>query len=134
MNWLSVLSATVIAFIIGWIWYGPLFGKTWMKLNKISQGDIKKSKKKGMAGMMILGFIGTLITAYVLAFLILAVGASGVSNAITLSFWIWLGFLLTTTILGATLWDNKPWGLFVLNGAYWLVVLEVMAIVISLWG
>ena len=133
LSWLSVIIATVVAFLVGWLWYGPLFGKLWMKLNKIKQSDIKKAKQKGMAKMMILNLIGTLITAYVLAYLLLAVGASGINDALTLAFWIWLGFLLATTFLGATLWDNQPWGLFLLNGAYWLVVLEIMAIVISLF-
>ncbi len=133
INWLAVVVAAVAAYIVGWLWYGVLFGKTWMKLNKMSPADIKKAKQKGMATPMILNFIGTLVTVYVLAVLIGAVEANDMIGAVQLAFWIWLGFLLATTVLGSVLWDGKPWGLFVLNGAYWLVSLEVVAIVLSLF-
>ena len=31
----AVLLAAVISYVIGFAWYGPIFGKTWMKLMKI---------------------------------------------------------------------------------------------------
>lgn len=33
INYWAVLVSAFCAFFIGWIWYGPLFGKLWMKLN-----------------------------------------------------------------------------------------------------
>ena len=30
LNWLAILVATVAAFVLGGLWYGPLFGKAWM--------------------------------------------------------------------------------------------------------
>jgi len=30
INWLSVLVAAVSSFLVGGIWYGPLFGRAWM--------------------------------------------------------------------------------------------------------
>ncbi len=32
--------------IIGSLWYGALFGKTWMKLSKITDKQMKEMKKK----------------------------------------------------------------------------------------
>lgn len=29
---LATLLATVLSFVLGGLWYGPLFGKTWMRL------------------------------------------------------------------------------------------------------
>jgi hypothetical protein len=133
VSWVAILVASIASFIIGWIWYGPLFGKTWMKLNKIGKKEIADAKKKGMAGMMILAFVGTLITAYVLDTFLWALGTTSVGGALQLALWIWLGFILATTVLGSVLWDNKPWGLFVLNGAYWLVTLEVLSLVLFYW-
>jgi len=31
INWLAVLAATVAHQVIGFLWYGPLFGKMWMR-------------------------------------------------------------------------------------------------------
>lgn len=133
VNWLAILASAVASFIIGWIWYGPLFGKTWMKLNNYGKKEIDAAKKKGMMGMLIINFIGTLVTAYVFATLLSALEINAVGQAVQLAFWLWLGFLAATTLLGAVLWDGKPWGLFILNGAYWLVILEVMAVILSVW-
>ncbi len=132
-NYLAVLTASVALFIIGWLWYGPIFGKTWMRLNKIGAKEMAVAKKKSMLGMMFMNFIGTLIMVCVLSNLMLNVGAGGVSEALQLAFWVWLGFFASTTLLGSVLWDNKPWGLFFLNGAYWLVSLEVAALILVWW-
>jgi hypothetical protein len=31
INWVAVLASTVAAFILGGLWYGPLFSKPWMR-------------------------------------------------------------------------------------------------------
>ena len=41
INWIAVLVAAVSAFMIGGIWYGPLFGKKWMELVGKTEEDIK---------------------------------------------------------------------------------------------
>ena len=130
-NWILILIASVASFIIGWLWYGPIFGKLWMKLNKKGDVDMRKGKNKSMIGMMALSFVGTVITAYVLSILLSSLEIFGVGESMMLSFFIWLGFLMTTTILGSVLWEGKPWGLFVLNAAYWLVTLEVITLVLT---
>ncbi len=122
----KVFGVSVIVFVIGWIWYGPLFGKIWMKLSKIPASDIAKSRKNGMRNRIILNFVGTFIMVWVFAKLLTSIAVvSAIAGAIT-GFWIWLGFFAAATLLGAVLWENKPWGLFVLNGLYWLISLLVM--------
>lgn len=134
INWLGVLIATVISFIIGFLWYGPVFGKQWIKLSKMSASDIAKAKQKGMAKPATLNFIGTLVMVIVFAQIINLLGVSTVGQGAVLGFWIWLGFFASTTLLGGVLWENKPWGLFVLNGLYWLVNLKVVGILLVLWS
>ena len=133
LNYIGIIVASVVSFIVGFLWYSPfLFGNVWMKLNGVTKKDTEKAKKKGMTKMMLLAFIGTLVTASVLNILIIMSGVSEISTAISLSFIIWLGFIVATTLLGSVLWDNKPWGLFLLNGAYWLVNVEIISIVLIL--
>lgn len=31
INWLAIIGATLSSFLIGGIWYGPLFGRSWMQ-------------------------------------------------------------------------------------------------------
>src|SRR5258705_12057280 len=38
MNWIAIIIATVAAMVIGFLWYGPVFGKTWMALTGRGMG------------------------------------------------------------------------------------------------
>ena len=134
VNLLGVFGVAVVSYIIGFLWYGPVFGKLWMKLSRLSANDIAKAKKKGMAGKFVLNFVGTFVSAFVFAKLIQVAGILTAAQGAILGFWIWLGFIAATTLLGSVLWDNKPWGLFVLNGLYWLVTLKVMGALLVLWS
>ncbi len=39
VNWLSVLVAALTGFVIGSLWYGPLFQKPWMRLTGMHEGE-----------------------------------------------------------------------------------------------
>lgn len=41
VDWLSVLAATGLAFLLGGIWYGPLFGAAWMAEHDLTSERIK---------------------------------------------------------------------------------------------
>ena len=133
----STFLITIILFIIGFLWYGPIFGKLWLKLSKIPAADVAKAKKKGMKGMwksMFLNFVGTFVMVYVLARLFSLLGVTVPLQGAVLGFWIWLGFFASTTLLGSVLWEGKPWGLFALNGLYWLVNLKLAGYLVVLWN
>ena len=40
LNWLAIVLATASAFVLGGIWYGPLFGKQWMAEYGFSEEDL----------------------------------------------------------------------------------------------
>ena len=133
----STFLITVILFVLGFLWYGPIFGKLWIKLSKMPATEVAKAKKKGMSGMwkqMILNFVGTFVMVYVLAGLISLLVITSPAQGAVLGFWIWLGFFACTTLLGGVLWEGKPWGLFALNGLYWLVNLKLAGFLIVLWN
>ena len=31
INWIAVIVSTIVAFVLGGLWYGPLFSKPWMR-------------------------------------------------------------------------------------------------------
>jgi len=132
VNYVSILVASVVSFLVGMAWYSPaLFGKVWMKLASV---DMKKSKGKSSVGLsMLLGFISTLVLAFVFEKILNLLNYSGFAAGATLGFWIWLGFV-ATNLLGSVIWEGKPWGLYVLNSAYWLVNLLVMGAVLGYGG
>ncbi|MCC7522835.1 DUF1761 domain-containing protein [Candidatus Uhrbacteria bacterium] len=136
VNFLAVLAAAAASFVLGWVWFGPLFGKPWMKAMGISASDIEKSKKEGMGKTMALNAVGTLVMAYVMAhsmvFATTYLNISGVSAGLQGGLWNWLGFM-APVIMGDQLWGGKPWKLFPITAGYYLVSLCLMGVIISLW-
>jgi O-antigen/teichoic acid export membrane protein len=65
----AVLLATVVQFIVGMIWYMPVFGKLWGKIHGFDK--ITKEKQKEMMSQMgpyyFLQLLVTVVTAIVLA-------------------------------------------------------------------
>lgn len=133
MNYWAVLGAAVAAMFVGFLWYGPVFGKPWMNLTGLTPESIKAMKMTPLAAM-VGGFIVTLLMAYVLAHGIVFgnayLGASGVTGGMTGAFWYWLGFAVPITA-GTFLWEGKPLKLWVLNAAYYLVSLLIMGAILG---
>ncbi len=130
INLIAVLAAAVAAMVIGFLWYGPLFGKQWIKLMGLSSKDINKAKQKGMGKLYLINFIAGIVTAYVLAVL---VDGMAITSALITGFWVWLGFF-AAVMVGSILWEGKPLQLYFLNVIYWLVNVEVMSVILSLWA
>ncbi len=132
VNLVSVLVAGIASMIVGWLWYGPIFGKTWMKLSKLTKQQIDKAKKEGMAKSYIWALIFSLVTAYVLAGVVGLTGASTFGSALLAGFWVWLGFYAPQAASGV-LWEGKSMKMFWLNAISHLITLEVAALIIAFW-
>ena len=131
INYWAVLAAAVGAIVIGFIWYGPLFGKTWMQLMEVDKKKMDKNMQKKMTKSYVILVVTTLITSYTLAHFVKYLGTT-FSDALQTAFWIWLGFVATIQI-GIVLWEGKPWKLYLINAAHQLVNLAVMASILALW-
>ena len=136
INYLAVVGAAVANMVIGFLWYGPVFGKLWMTLSGMTQGELEGAKAKGMTKNYVIAFIGSLVMSYVLAHALVFASAyfavSGVSAGLTAGFWNWLGFIAPVT-LGVVLWEGKTWKLYLLTNAYYLVSLLAMGVILALW-
>ena len=131
INLWSVLLAAVAAMVVGYLWYGPLFGRRWMHY----MGWTKESmagKAQGMGGKYLLGFIGALVMAYVLAHFVALLHIGSLRSAAKLATWVWLGFFATRA-LSSLIWEGKPFGLYVLNVLHDLVALAVMTSILVKW-
>jgi hypothetical protein len=130
VNYLGVLFAGVFSMILGSIWYGPLFGKTWIKLMNFNKKDLEEAKRKGMGKSYFLMFMGTLATAMVISFLF---KISNIQDPLVGAFYgivFWIGFVGPVT-MGSMLWEKKSFKLWMLNSVYNIINLSVMAAIIS---
>jgi hypothetical protein len=134
VNYVAVVIAAVANMVLGFLWYGPLFGKQWMKLSGFTKADMDEAKKKGMGKSYGLMALGSLVMAFVLAHSLVFAASymhvSGLSAGLQSGFWSWLGFVAPVT-LGTVLWDGKPWKLYILTNGYYLVSLLLMGVILA---
>lgn len=136
INVLAVVSATVIAIILGFLWYGPIFGKKWMAEAGITPEKLARDKAKGMGKTYAIMIVSTCVMSYVLShvlvFASMYLQTSGITAGISTGFWMWLGFVMPVS-LGSVLWDGKSWTYWFITAGYYLVALIFMGIVLALW-
>lgn len=136
VNYFAILLCAVWAMIVGSIWYGPLFGKPWMKMMGFDKKSMKGVSSAEMSKLYIVQLVGSLLMAFVLShalvFSSMYLGTSGVSAGIQTGFWNWLGFVAPVTV-GSVLWEGKPWKLWFLNSGNYLATLLGMGVILALW-
>lgn len=124
-NYLILGLAVVASFIFGYLWYGPLFGKTWAELVGLKIEGCNKPK----AWALPLTLLGTILTTFVLAYILYIYKPYCTYGA---AFFVWAGFYLPL-LAGAVTWEGKPWKLFILNAAYNFLNLQLIAAVLTFW-
>lgn len=134
ISFLAVLGSMILSVVLGFMWYGPLFGKQWMALSGIAM-PAEKPAFSTMVRPMIISIIGAFLMAVCLTYSIAYGGAfmgrTGIGMGIQAAFWNWLGFMVPTQ-LSLVAWEGKPWKLFAIHAGYWLVLLMLMGILITL--
>ena len=121
---LAIGLAVVASFIFGYLWYGPLFGKTWAGL----MGFKKTTEcKKPPVSSLLLTLLGTALTAFVMAYIL---GIYKPCCNFGAALLIWFGFYVPL-LLGTVTWEGKPWKLFALNGVFYLLNLELIAAILT---
>ncbi len=133
VNYWAILVSAIASMVIGSIWYGPLFGKLFMremgmdKWNKEKQAAMKKTMGLTYAAQ----FIASLVMFYTLAGLMAGFGQMSVSGGLLIAFIVWAGFVVPTK-LGDALWaGNKT--LFWLGIGNMLVTLLAVGAIVGAW-
>lgn len=124
-----VVVATVLQMLLGMVWYGPLFGKTWMRLVHLpdrqpTSAEIKRS--------MTLGTLATFIATYFLAVLLVYIRPLGVQEAMVYTLIFWAAGALPQVLSGIA-WENRSVSLLKVNGLYTLLAAEIAAVTIVGW-
>lgn len=134
---ISSLITTIVATILGMIWYGPLFGKTWMKVMGVhfDSTEDKKKAQKGMLPIYLTQMFVTFIMFLAFAYFNLFVGPLSVVGGIMFALVVWFGFVMPIEA-GAALWSGKTkklaWQMFLINTFYQMVCFAVAGLVWTL--
>lgn len=70
--------------------------------------------------------------AYVLAHIVDYANATTIMAGMQTGFWIWFGFVATTSA-GTNLWEGKGWDLWLINNGNYLLTLMAMGAILAVY-
>ena len=128
LNWLAILAATVAAFVLGWLWYGPLFGQAWLKAIGKTAEEIEPSPRP-----FIITFFTTLLNCIVLAALMNTLGMTTLTGGMVLGAITGIGFVAASLASDSAFCG---WGmpLFLILSGYHVVFNILMGAILGVWG
>jgi hypothetical protein len=127
INWLSVIVAAVSSFMVGGLWYGPLFGRAWMDSFGFTEDYLAQRNMPQVFGL-------SLLLALIAAFnLEMFIGADA-----DLAFGLFAGFAAgfgwVAAFLGILyLFEKRSLKAFCINGGYCVVALTLMGAILGGW-
>jgi hypothetical protein len=126
VNWLAVVAAALSMFVIGGLWYGPLFAKPWQRAAGLSDEQVKSGNMPLIFG---LAFVLSLLIAANLAFFV-----NGLPLGTTIGYAVaaglgWAAFGLSVVAL----FERRPLSYHLINGGYLTVSFAVMGLILGLW-
>ena len=119
-------------FIFGFLWYGPVFGKQWMALMKMTPEQIAEGRKQPMTTKIVIAVVLALATSAVVYCLepqLLSFSFGQFLKSILL---IWLGFNLPL-IMNGYLWEGRSLKLTAFNGVANVLSLMFLSAIIYFW-
>jgi hypothetical protein len=139
INWLALVAAALSTLVVGFLWYGPLFGKAWMKETGITEEQAQKGMPLRFGLSVILAFVAVVfiyITSVVTGgepgdphgqekFLTFG---HGVVHGLIVSLFIVMPALVTNA-----LFEQKSFKYMLINVGYWMVTFAIMGGIVNAW-
>jgi hypothetical protein len=139
INYLAVAACVLVAMPVGFLWFGPLFGQTWAAY--MGMRNMKAPDAAAIAKSMAIYAFGSLLTAFVLAHSIdvwrpsawrIGTDAAPWIYGVNAALWTWLGFFLPVQ-MGRVAWEQKEWGLVMINAGFDVTRLMIFGLILSYW-
>jgi hypothetical protein len=128
-NLLAILAAAATGFLIGGLWYGPLFGKAWMAEHGFTEEQLRRSNMLKIYGLT---FAFSVLSAVFLGHL-LAFFDTNTRSTLMISVGISLGYIIPA--IGTNyLFSRRSGRLFAIDAGYWIVFYTVMGLVFLILG
>ena len=130
INHLAVWVCIILMHVLGFLWYGPLFGEKWMALVGIDQASMEEDSMS--AGIWILNAVSIIAPIYLLSWLFVQLNiTSGIRGAI-------VAFLITFCfhhlgVMNANMFAGEPYGLAWITGGYSLAGFTISGFILGSW-
>ena len=126
----AVVLAALSAFVVGGLWYGPLFLKVWQKEAGISDADMQKRHPAWVFGG---SFLFQLFAAYFMGHVLATYGDPPLGTDVMIAGGLALAFVVTAFGVNY-LFAGKSMKLFAIDAGYFLVTYSLMGVIFGLLG
>jgi len=128
-NYLAVVVCAVLYWLLGFVWFDLVFGKTWMALEHFTE---EQAKNTNMTWLFIVSFLLNFLIAFVLAQICAWRNANTASRGAAVGVLLWIG-ILGPIAFTTYLYEGRPMALFCINEFYPLAGLCLMGAVLGAW-
>ncbi|HXA83262.1 MAG TPA: DUF1761 domain-containing protein [Methylomirabilota bacterium] len=128
-NFAAVFIAAIAYWLLGAVWYGVLFSKPWMALEKMT---IEEAQSMNPVLPYVITFVLNLLIAYALAQICVWRNANTVGRGASVGVLLWIGFVGPITFT-TYMYEMRPKELFAINEFYPLAGLILMGAIIGAW-
>jgi len=133
VNYLAVLVAGIVIFVLGGLWYSVLFAKRWMALMGKTEEELKASAAGSPVALLyVFAFLCGLLIAWAMAVVLNHFAPVTLGRAAAVGFLCWLGFAAPTSYATA-LFSQTPKGLWLINSGYNAVSFVAAALLLGAW-
>ena len=130
INIWAVVVAWVVNCAVGAYWYSPAgFAKQWKAYTGV---DLLKIPEKEATRTLIFVVISGLVQAVTLAVVLNSLGTSNAIEGLFAGVVLWFGLVAATSV-AVTLYARRSWKLIGLNSSYFLIVMVVNSVLLSVW-
>ncbi len=130
-NFLEVIAAALSAFVVGGLWFGPLFGQRWQALSGVTEARIAASNMPLIYGLTLLLnlFVATMLSFFIEVAMMIGSGAF-----IGAAFGALLALIFTVPPFAINmLFSLRPLRLFLIEAGYMVVQFAVMGAILGAW-
>ncbi len=122
VNMLAVVLGTLAFFVIGAIWYGPLFGRQWRELTGITEETVKAGPQPGQKPVWLIMLLAFLLEMVVVLMLGHNIARTNPAPHVIMMMAVGFGALIMTPALGINyLFQMRPGKLFAIDAAHFIV-------------
>ena len=130
VNHLAVLVAVVLQFVLGFLWYGPLFGEPWMAAVGLDMATIEADPAG--AGEWITNIFTAVLSMYVLAWLFTRIPVTSLVQGLLIGLLLGFAFVLMSNMTSG-MFAKDPYELAWITGGFTTVGLGVGGAVLGAW-
>lgn len=130
ISWLAVVLAALVTFVVGGLWYGPLFKVSWQAEAGVTDEMMGKRHPAIVFGG---AFLLNLFAAYILGHVLATYGQPPLATDVMIAFGVAAGFIVTAFGVNY-LFAAKSLKLFAIDAGYWIVTYSLMGLIFGYLG